>query len=509
MRIKFFVGTIILISMVAFSVGSLMPVSASTNMSTTVSWPIRAYVHQGPGFVYPDFSPSIVCQESSGCVVTSFHFRIPNIPKNVILDWGINIAIPPILEHVTAINSEVLGLHSSWYGAGGNWEQTINLSSTPLWYPQGTELNCFAPAFNATIPNNITLTCDMTWHPYVSGEPVYQSIRFPFLDGQNNPNGSQPLSVYQSGNAVTTKNIPIGGWFAFISFNGSNANATATNICLNQSHAVGGSIVGQSCLPNQYIYANQNFANSSSLLTYTPNWYVAPGDYLTATCQLSAPGDCALWVFILLRPNIPLIANSIVLDYGSVPQAHLDTYCEIYAPAFTHISFGSTSQSRISKCKSLFDIPPLPTPTPTSTITPSGAYNVAQGKLAAQSSSFTESCSIDAGNAIDGNISGIASTGSVSITGNDNQAWWQVDLLTLYQIESIELWNRTDCCADRLSNFSVYVSSNNLNWTKVYDNVGTAGIQTIIPLNIEGRYVRVQLEGQNYLQLAEVKVIGQ
>jgi hypothetical protein len=49
---------------------------------------------------------------------------------------------------------------------------------------------------------------------------------------------------------------------------------------------------------------------------------------------------------------------------------------------------------------------------------------------------------------------------SLSHTQNDAEAWWEVDLGQLYEIDEIEIWNRTDCCSERLSNFYVLVSEN-------------------------------------------------
>ena len=43
-------------------------------------------------------------------------------------------------------------------------------------------------------------------------------------------------------------------------------------------------------------------------------------------------------------------------------------------------------------------------------------------------------------------------------TNADANAWWQVDLGASANISSITIWNRTDCCMDRLSNHWVFVS---------------------------------------------------
>ena len=115
--------------------------------------------------------------------------------------------------------------------------------------------------------------------------------------------------------------------------------------------------------------------------------------------------------------------------------------------------------------------------------------------------------------AIDGNIDGTYSHGSISHTGYQNRPWWQVDLGSSQPIPSVIINNRTDCCSDRLSNFTVYVSATpfgsdpdtQAGVTKVVYG-GTVGAVATIATNATGRFIRVQLNGTNYLSLAEVRV---
>ena len=134
--------------------------------------------------------------------------------------------------------------------------------------------------------------------------------------------------------------------------------------------------------------------------------------------------------------------------------------------------------------------------------------NVALGKPATQSSTYPPTFAPDcfvAAKAVNGNTNGIDRNCSMTHTLLDAQAWWQVDLQAQYVINSIDLWNRTDCCATRLSNFDVRVSSDGQNWRSFY-YPGAAPTLLNIPINATARYVRVQLRGTNYLQLAEVQV---
>ncbi|MFN0122626.1 MAG: discoidin domain-containing protein, partial [Blastocatellia bacterium] len=141
--------------------------------------------------------------------------------------------------------------------------------------------------------------------------------------------------------------------------------------------------------------------------------------------------------------------------------------------------------------------------------------NLAGGRAATQSST---AYSGPAGRAVDGNTNGVYNAGSVTHTNYDTNAWWQVDLGAVNTLSQITLYNRTDCCAGRLGNFYVFVSTTDmtgrtltqiLNDSSVrrYRMTGTAAARQAFNVSgASGRYVRVQLAGTNYLSLAEVTV---
>ncbi len=122
--------------------------------------------------------------------------------------------------------------------------------------------------------------------------------------------------------------------------------------------------------------------------------------------------------------------------------------------------------------------------------------------------------------AVDGNMDGDFWTGnSVALTGWNNEAWWQVDLGEESNINEIRIWNREDCCYDKLSNFYVLVSNNpfsstdldaTLNQANVwsYFQSSTVGRPTTIPINQQGRYIRLQAIDGRFLGIAEVEVMG-
>ncbi len=124
--------------------------------------------------------------------------------------------------------------------------------------------------------------------------------------------------------------------------------------------------------------------------------------------------------------------------------------------------------------------------------------------------------------AIDGSTMGYYDQNQMYVSQDNlgTNDWWQVDLGTSAQISLIQLFNRWDCCANRLTNVSVFVSqtpfaSTSLTATRSQPGVqeffisGAAGLIPQIPMQTQGRYVRVQLnDNVNALQLAEVRVLG-
>ena len=122
-----------------------------------------------------------------------------------------------------------------------------------------------------------------------------------------------------------------------------------------------------------------------------------------------------------------------------------------------------------------------------------------------------------AANAADGNTDGLWSSGSITSTYNDVNAWWQVDLGEVGAIDSVDVWRRGD--ANYWNDFYVFVSDVPFETTGLNGTLNQAGVWSdhipgqadrpfSVAVNRTGRYVRVQLAGTNYLRLAEVEVWG-
>lgn len=142
--------------------------------------------------------------------------------------------------------------------------------------------------------------------------------------------------------------------------------------------------------------------------------------------------------------------------------------------------------------------------------------NLALGKATAQSSGGAEP-----DRAADENTDGAFFHGSVTHTQADENSWWQVDLGDSAKIYKITIWNRTDCCSGRLSNFWVFASDAPVapsdqpaslqrrpgTWSSFQSDIPNPNVKLSLG-GVRARYVRVQLAARNPLSLAEVQVYG-
>uniref|UniRef100_L7N3P4 II-FBPL precursor n=1 Tax=Xenopus tropicalis TaxID=8364 RepID=L7N3P4_XENTR len=136
--------------------------------------------------------------------------------------------------------------------------------------------------------------------------------------------------------------------------------------------------------------------------------------------------------------------------------------------------------------------------------------NIARSGEATQSSTYGPM--YNAAAAIDGNTNSNMMAGSCSLTGNDNPAWWQLNLKKRYKVGKVVIVNRGDCCSERLLGAEVRVGDSADNNNPVCGAITDASQATItLPCKgMKGRYVSVVIPGRNeYLTLCEVEVYGQ
>ncbi|RXZ50804.1 hypothetical protein ESP57_03125 [Agromyces fucosus] len=139
--------------------------------------------------------------------------------------------------------------------------------------------------------------------------------------------------------------------------------------------------------------------------------------------------------------------------------------------------------------------------------------NIAVGKPATQSSTYTDAgTALSASRGVDGNFSTFAHTNS------EKNAWWQLDLGAVTGLSGVELYNRTDCCTARNTDYYLFISKEPFDtsltpeqqaavpgvWS--HHDTGQMAVPTSVATPVDGRYVMVQLAGTNYLALPEVAV---
>jgi len=123
-----------------------------------------------------------------------------------------------------------------------------------------------------------------------------------------------------------------------------------------------------------------------------------------------------------------------------------------------------------------------------------------------------------ASKAVDGNTNGAQWDGYASGTNYHANSWWQIDLQSVQNINSITVWGRTDCCPEMSREFYVFVSDNPFTSYDLNTTINQPGVSNYyhsayanpgnINVNRTGRYVRVQLNHSQYLVMGEVQVWG-
>jgi hypothetical protein len=91
--------------------------------------------------------------------------------------------------------------------------------------------------------------------------------------------------------------------------------------------------------------------------------------------------------------------------------------------------------------------------------------------------------------AVDGNTDGNFTNGSVTHTIEgyaQMEPWWQVDLGSTATIDSVVLWNRTDCCGPKLKGFYLFISDNPLTSTTLAGTIAQAGVSHYVQPLIGG-----------------------
>ncbi|MDA9831837.1 discoidin domain-containing protein [Akkermansiaceae bacterium] len=154
-----------------------------------------------------------------------------------------------------------------------------------------------------------------------------------------------------------------------------------------------------------------------------------------------------------------------------------------------------------------------------------GFSNLAPGSTPSQSSTLANPAMPDASKAIDGDLANAFGSGSTTHTapGAGGPVFWETSLASPSSINEIALYNRGDCCGDRLSNFRVSIFDGTTEvWGEDYFT-GGGNASSIFSIQEDtggfiasGDRVRVELigglnngaSGTDVLSLREVEIYG-
>ncbi|MEM6344773.1 MAG: PQQ-dependent sugar dehydrogenase [Bacteroidota bacterium] len=303
----------------------------------------------------------------------------------------------------------------------------------------------------------------------------------------------------------------------------------ATNVALGKATDQSSTYLsGYSFVPSNVVDGNNNGDDAGNSMNHTkydqnPWWEVDLGtSYDLEDIKIWNRTDCCsgrlnnFYVFVSDQPFNSTDLNNTLND-NNVSSLHFpgvagrETDLSLNAQGrYLRIQLGGSGYLTLAEVEVMACQAP-PTVCNTTNLAPNGT--------ATQSTLYPSRLNFEAANAIDQNTDGRSVGNSITHTRYNTNAWWELDLGANAEIEAIQLWNRTDCCAGRLHNFYVFVSeqpftSTDFNQTLNQSGVtaihypGTVGQNDLIPVNDRGQYLRVQLAGSGYLTLAEVEVMG-
>ncbi|MGL1900758.1 MAG: discoidin domain-containing protein [Fibrobacterales bacterium] len=136
-----------------------------------------------------------------------------------------------------------------------------------------------------------------------------------------------------------------------------------------------------------------------------------------------------------------------------------------------------------------------------------GFDNIALYKQTSQSSTFPE---LGSHHAVDGLTSGLYAPTRDLASNNGATAgeWWMVDLGKPYEITYSNWWNRTDCCTERMDNYTIQRSLNGVDWEEVSVQTTQMAYPTKIEVNAPARYIRMVQNKDEDFNIAEVAIYG-
>uniref|UniRef100_A0A3B4Z9Z0 Si:ch211-215k15.4 n=1 Tax=Stegastes partitus TaxID=144197 RepID=A0A3B4Z9Z0_9TELE len=243
---------------------------------------------------------------------------------------------------------------------------------------------------------------------------------------------------------------------------------------------------------------------------------------LHGSCSHTAVGETNPWWRLDLRQTFVIISIK-VTNRGDCCAERLDgaeilvgdsvppTDSTIRCATISHIAAGKTStyQCDGGSMVGRFVNVMIPGKSKTLTLCEVEVYAVPAGKALPQSTVSSDGLP---SHAVSGCSSGVYGNLCCTHTVLQRDPWWRVDLLAVHKVSAVTIFNRVDCCAERLLGAQILIGNSlenngmkNPRCGAIFslDNRRTFTFQCNL---MEGRYVTVAIPGDNVLTLCEVEV---
>ncbi len=435
-------------------------------------------------------------------------FPFPVFTKGYMIDAGENSSIEVTefanlagtVEYNSTINPSVDLIWKKMDGPGdvifsneNNYNTSAIFSTTGIYTLQFSATDYS----NNLVENKYYTLIDEIVITVVDGDSTLQQSQIISFDPiPNQPNTNSPFSI----NATSSSGLPIS--FQIIA---GPAIINGNTIALNGT--TGTVIVQASQNGNNFFLPAQNVTQTFEVEEFTnlqPQQIIFdPIDDQIITnnpFQINATSNAGLPItFEVISGPVTMVNNWVTLNgtLGTVIIQVSQNGNNIFAPAANVTQTFEIKNPSISLCEN--------------------STNLALKRPTKQSGTQLGATSY---RAVDGNFNGdFFAENSVTNSDWKENAFWEVDLGNISDIETINIWNRTDCCDENLKEFYILVSdepfvSEKLNTVLLQNFISTyfiediAGSPTQINIDRTGRYIRLQLKNEGAITMAELEVIG-
>lgn len=201
----------------------------------------------------------------------------------------------------------------------GDWNQTVDLSATPIFVPKGTMLICNSlGTISSVLPSgSMNGSCDIEYKRYLPDAPRYRFLRLPYFDqmfSEAEPLVSSYFQSYTDGRPLHIKSA--------VAYIGNNLHGSAMDACL--THEKNGEIIERFCFPP---------SDQDSPGQVPVDFTINEGEQLRLDCHYPSgdkisSGDCAAFLVAKLPDDLELSPENAFRDYGEVPRDYIPVWCE-------------------------------------------------------------------------------------------------------------------------------------------------------------------------------------